>query len=302
MSSPQHALPLLIVGAIFIAFSPIFVRLSELGPLATAFYRIALALPLLWLWARSDAQTKTRAPLRRRDWLYLGLAGLLFALDLMAWHFSILFTSVANATLLGNFAPVFVTLGSWLLFKERFTYRFWLALALGISGAAVMMGDSLRFDPKHLLGDALGLLTALFYGSYILTVSRLRRHFSTALIMSITALVSSAILLPVASSVETTLLATSLQGWLILLALAWLSHALGQGLITFSLAHLPAAFSSLTLLLQPVIAALLAWWLLDEALRPQQSVGALLVLGAIVLARRNGAGQHSQQARAKADS
>ncbi len=281
-----YALPLLLVGAVCIAFAPIFVRLSELGPLATAFYRVALALPVLWLLVgRDSGTTLPSGGLRRRDWLYLSLAGVLFALDLMAWHFSIMLTSVANSTLLANFAPVFVTAGSWFLFKERPSTKFLFALALGVLGAAIMMGDSLQLDKDHLLGDALGLLTAVFYGGYILTVSRLRRRFPTLLVMAVSALVSALMLFPVALYVETDMLAVTAYGWTILLGLALISHAGGQGLITFSLAHLPAAFSSLALLLQPVTAALLAWWLLDEPLRAWQSIGALMVLGAIVLAR-----------------
>ena len=280
------ALPLLLIGAVCIAFAPIFVRLSELGPLATAFYRVALALPVLWLLVgRDTGRSLPSGGLQRRDWLYLGLAGVFFALDLMAWHFSIMLTSVANSTLLANFAPVFVTAGSWLLFKERPSAKFLLALALGILGAAILMGDSQQLDQAHLLGDALGLLTAVFYGGYILTVSRLRRNFSTFLIMSVSALVSALMLLPVALYVETNMIAVTSYGWAILLGLALISHVGGQGFITFSLAHLPAAFSSLTLLLQPVTAALLAWWLLNEPLRVWQCVGALLVLGAILLAR-----------------
>lgn len=281
-----YALPLLLIGAVCIAFAPIFVRLSELGPLATAFYRVALALPVLWLLVgRDSGRALPSGGLRRRDWLYLSLAGVLFALDLMAWHFSIMLTSVANSTLLANFAPVFVTAGSWLLFKERPSAKFLLALALGILGAAILMGDSLQLDRAHLIGDALGLLTAVFYGGYILTVSRLRRHFSTVLVMAVSALVSTLLLFPVALYVEADMIAVTAYGWAILLGLALISHAGGQSLITFSLAHLPAAFSSLTLLLQPVTAALLAWWLLDEPLRAWQSIGALMVLGAIVLAR-----------------
>lgn len=281
-----YALPLLLIGAVCIAFAPIFVRLSELGPLATAFYRMALALPVLWLLVgRDTGRSLPSGGLRRRNWLYLSLAGVLFALDLMAWHFSIMLTSVANSTLLANFAPVFVTAGSWLLFKERPSAKFLLALTLGVLGAAILMGDSLQLDQEHLFGDALGLLTAVFYGGYILTVSRLRRHFSTMLVMAVSALVSTLILFPVALYVETDMFALTAYGWAILFGLALISHVGGQSLITFSLAHLPAAFSSLTLLLQPVTAALLAWWLLDEPLRAWQSIGALMVLGAIVLAR-----------------
>lgn len=282
----HYALPILLSGAVCIAFAPIFVRLSEVGPLATAFYRVSLAVPILWLFVIRDAKNNPPSDgMRPRDWSYLVLAGVLFALDLAAWHASIMLTSVANATLLANFAPVFVAAGSWLLFKERFGAKFLIALALGIAGAAVLMGDSLQLDRAHLAGDALGLLTAVFYGGYILTVSRLRRRCSTLRVMAVSTLVSACLLLPMAVYVETDLLVTTLYGWAVLAGLALVSHVAGQGMITFALAHLPAAFSSLTLLLQPVIAAGLAWWLLNEALRAWQSLGALMVLGAIMLAR-----------------
>lgn len=277
----------LVAGAVAIAFAPIFVRLSELGPTATAFYRLALALPLLWLWVGRERRVKReqRRPSSRRDAFHLALAGLFFAADLAVWHWSIYFTSVANATLLANFAPIFVTLGAWSLFGERYTKRFLLALVLGILGVIVLMGDSIQLGTRHLLGDALGLLTAVFYGAYILSVSHLRRRFSTATIMAWSGTVTALALLPLALLSGESLFPITLFGWSVLLALAWFSHAGGQSLIAYALAHLPAAFSSLSLLLQPVIAALLAWVLLAETLRPVQSFGAATVVIAIALAR-----------------
>ncbi len=285
-SGRAFAYAALISGAACIAFAPIFVRLSELGPISTALYRVALAMPMLLLWQRLDTpEPRSHAP-KGADFLLLALAGWFFAADLAVWHWSIQLTSVANATLLANFAPVFVTLGSWLLFGERFGIGFLVALVVGLAGAAIMMGDSLSLDRAHLAGDLLGLLTAVFYGAYILTVSRLRRRFSTRTIMLWSTLICALTLWPLAALSEPEMLAHSLRGWLILLALAAISHVGGQSLIAFALAQIPAALSSLALLLQPVIAALLAWWLLGEGLRSWQLAGGVLVLAAIVLAQR----------------
>lgn len=278
----------LIAGAAAIAFAPIFVRLSELGPTATAFYRLCLALPLLWLWAGGQGRgggQGTGRPTSLGDAFHLVLAGLFFAADLGVWHWSIYFTSVANATLLANFAPILVTLGAWVLFGERVTGTFLLALGLGTGGIVVLMGDSVELGRRHLLGDGLGVLTAVFYGAYILSVSRLRRRLSTATVMAWSGTVTCVALLPAALFSGESLLATTLYGWGVLLALAWFSHAGGQGLIAYALAHLPAAFSSLSLLLQPFIAALLAWVLLAEPLRPMQAAGGAIVVVAIALAR-----------------
>ncbi|HSO41428.1 MAG TPA: DMT family transporter [Rhodospirillales bacterium] len=288
----RSALAALLAGAAGIAFAPIFVRLSELPPTATAFHRLFLALPALWLWKivedrRAAAGNRTQAPPRRGDnAMLLFAAGLFFAADLALWHWSIRFTSVANATLLANFAPIFVTIAGYLFFAERFSRQFLLGMALAIAGAGILMGQSLAFDAEHVLGDALGLTTAMFYASYILAVSRLRARLSTATIMAWSGLVTCAALLTLTLLLRETLLPVTPEGWCVLLGLAHLSHAGGQSLIAFALARLPAALSSVSLLLQPAIAAVLAWAILAEPLGPWQMTGALVILGGIYLARR----------------
>ncbi len=278
----------LIAGAMGIAFSPIFVRLSDLGAPVTAFWRPALAIPALLLWVALDrgGQARDRRAPTRRDFALLGLSGFLFAGDLYFWHWSVQFTSVANSTLLANFAPLFVTLGSWLLFKERFNQTFLVALALGIGGAIVLMGDSLTIGVDNLFGDALALVTALFYGSYIIVVGRLRSRFSTAVIMCWSSIVTSAFLLPMALLHDGPMLTVTLYGWAVLLGLGLVSHAGGQSLIAYALAHLPAAFSSLSLLVQPVASAVLAWIILGESIGAWQVVGGAIVMTGILLARR----------------
>lgn len=288
LSAQRLAFPALLGGAVCIAFAPIFVRLSETGPIATAFYRMALSLPLLWAWMKFLPGSADRRPRSVGDYGVLILAGVFFAADLAVWHWSITLTAVANATLFANFAPVFVTLGSWWLFGERFTRTFLVSIGLGIAGAAILMGDSLNLRAQNFAGDVLGLTAAVFYGAYLLTVSRLRRSFSTAVIMTWSGLASAAILLPLAWVSGDVLFPVSAYGWGVLVALALLSHAGGQSLIAHALAHLSAAFSSVSLLLQPVVASLLAWLLLAEPLRAWQGIGGLLVLAAIALARHTG--------------
>ncbi len=282
------ALIALLAGALGIAFSPIFVRLSELGPTATAFWRVAFAVPALAVWMRMEPSggPRARRPSTRSDYLRLTAVGLFFAGDLASWHWSIKYTSVANATLLANFAPIFVAPVSWLLFKERFTRTFVLGLVLAITGAVVLMGQSVRLSMDALFGDALGLVTAMFYAGYILTVGRLRSEFSTATIMTWSGVVTALALLPLAILSGENLVAGTAFGWTMLLGLALFSHAGGQSLIAYALAHLPASFSSVSLLLQPAAAAVLAWALLGEPLGPWQAAGAAIVLFGILLARR----------------
>jgi drug/metabolite transporter (DMT)-like permease len=127
----------------------------------------------------------------------------------------------------------------------------------------------------------------MFYAAYLLAVKALRdRKHSTLSVMAVTSTITAAILLPVALASGETMLPRSASGWAVLAGLALVSHAAGQGLIAFALAHLPAAFSSVSLLFQPVMAALFAWMILAEPLVPLQVLGGCIVLAGIYLARR----------------
>lgn len=287
---PRVALLALFAGAAAIGFAPLFVRLSELGPSATGFHRLFLALPALWIWHGLETAWRrpaapAPAPVRGTGALGFAAAGLCFAGDLAFWHWSLHLTTVANATLLSNLAPVFVTLAAFLFFDERSSPRFLAGMALALVGSAALMRDSVTVSTDHLLGDALGLISAIFYAGYILVVGRLRLRHPAATIMARSGLVSSAVLLAVAVASGERLIATSVDGWAILIALALFSHVGGQGLIAYALAHLPVAFSSVGLLVQPVVAAVLAWTLLGEALGPWQALGGGIVLVGILLAR-----------------
>lgn len=282
------ALIALLVGAVLIGASPIFVRLSELGPMATAFYRPFLAIPVLMLWMVTDQHKnpEARRPAGRSDYFRLLLAGAFFSGDLAFWHLSIMNTSVANATLFANFAPIFVTLGAWLLYSHKVTRQYLIGMALALAGALTLAGGSFAMAPENLLGDFFGLITALFLACYILAISRLRAGFSTATTMAWSSLGTAAVLLPVALLSGEEMIAVTLYGWMILVGLALLSHAAGQGAIAYALAHLPPGFSSIGLLLEPIAAALLAWIILAEAVTPWQAGGGAIILWGIVMARR----------------
>ena len=292
-SADKRALAALFAGACGIAFAPIFVRLSELAPTATAFNRFALAVPVLWVWlaigdtvGRSDNRPKRRHPTSAADYAILALAGLFFAGDMGFWHWSITYTSVANATLLANTAPVFVVLGGWLLFGTRVRPLFLIGMATAMAGTAVLMQTSAGLGGRHLLGDALGVVTGLFYGAYLLTIQRLRASYDTMTIMAYAIPVSAVAMLGVSILNGETLLAVTTTGWMVVVGVALVSQVFGQSLIAYGLAQLPVAFASVSLLVQPVMAALWAWVLLAEPLGPIQALGAAVVLSGIWIARR----------------
>ena len=268
-----------------IASAPIFVRLAETGPLATAFWRVLLSLPLAWAWwlvhRRQDDLPQGSRKLAPLVW-----AGVFFAGDLGIWHLSIMLTPVANATLLVNLAPVFVTLGAWLLFGQRARPLFWAAMALALIGASLLVRASIAASGRQMLGDLLAVLAAVSYAGYLLAVSRARLAWPTAALMAIGASITAATLLPFVLISGEVMWPVSGRGWLILVLLTLIAQLLGQGLITYALAHLPASFSAVGLLVQPVMAAVFAWLILGETLTWTQAAGGVVVLAGIWLARR----------------
>ena len=279
------AVAALLAGATAIATSALFVKVSETGPVATAFWRVALALPVLWAWAAIEQRGSHAASFAADRRLMLA-AGLFFAGDLAVWHWSIVLTSVANATLLANLAPIFVTLAAWLLFRTRPSGLFVVGLATALAGVAALLGGDFHLGGRELLGDFLGVVTAVFYAAYQLTVTRLRARCATSSIMAWSGLVTAAALLPVAVLSGEQVIPATATGWLILAGLALIAQAAGQSLIAYAMAHLPATFSSVGLLLQPVVAAALAWVLLGEILGPIAIAGGVVVLIGIRIAQR----------------
>jgi drug/metabolite transporter (DMT)-like permease len=144
------ALVALLAGAVFIALSPLFVRLAldaGVGPTAAAFWRVALALPVLWMVYGLNLYGLKRGPRLHRysgKWALLIAAGLAFAGDLAFWHKSIQLTSVANATLLANLASIFVTLAAWLFLRQRPSALFVAGLGAALAGVALLVHTSLR--------------------------------------------------------------------------------------------------------------------------------------------------------------
>ena len=286
----------LIIGAIAMGASPIFVRFAEVGPFTSAFWRIGLALPVLWLWARLEAPRTDILPkpaggpdgptgLDRATMGSVILAGAFFSGDLIFWHLAIVNTSVANATFMAVLAPVWVALGSGLFLGEPVDRKMVIGLGLCLAGAAVLVGDSLSLRPEQVIGDVYGFITSFFFGAYFLAVRRARRVLGTGRMLFLSSLVTAALLLVAAVITEDRMWPSAAVAVAALFALALVSHTGGQGLLAFALGHLPAAFSALVIFLEAVAAAGLGWLILGESLGPIQAIGAVAIFAGIAAAR-----------------
>lgn len=291
------ALAALVLGGVAIGAAPIFVRLAEddgVGSSAIAFWRLAFAFPLLALWAALEPRAAAPASDGREGRLLLltGLAGFCFAADLVTWHAGIVRTSAANATLFANLTPVIVALAAWVIFKERPSGAFLAALAATLLGATLLSGGGFTHEtgeaPNRALGDLLSALTAFWYAGYMLAVKAVRASRSTGWVMAATTVVGLPITLGAALLFGDALLPRSPLGWLWLAGLGLVCQIAGQGGIAYGLGRLPAALSAIVVLVQPVVAAAIAWVLFDEALGALELAGGALVVAGVVLAQRQG--------------
>ena len=283
--------PALAAGILVISFSPVLVQVSEVGPSATAVYRMLFAMPALSAWMLLERRAE-HVPLRRlkaKDWWLLAFTDLLFTGDLVAWHSSIRLSGVANATFLAHLSTPIVSLGAWLLLGERLTWGFAAGLVLAMTGIALIMGASSLGASGSLLGDGLGLLTAFFYGAYLLAIKQLRESLPSGLIMAVSSAFSLIGLMVAAAVMGEGLIPATLLGWGTLVAIGLVIHCGGQGLITVAFRHLSASFASVALLATPVLAALFGWLLLGETLTLLQGLGCAAVLAGIALSQRLGA-------------
>ena len=283
--SPEttSVLPLvaLIVANAALAFGPWFVRLSDTGPVASAFWRISLAAPFLLGGALATGWRPVGVS--RVLWATVALGGLCFAADLGSWHLGILRTTLANATLFGNSATLMFPLYGFLIARTWPTRLQGVALALATVGAALLMGRSYQLDPRHLVGDLLCVLAGILYTGYFILMARVRTTMAPLPALALSTCASVLPLLAFALLLGEKLFPTD---WTPLLGLALVSQIVGQGLMIYALGRLPPLTVGLGLLTQPVVAGTIGWIVYDERLGVADLIGALCVAVALVLVSR----------------
>jgi drug/metabolite transporter (DMT)-like permease len=284
---PRFAVARLVAGAVMISFSAVFVKLSTVAPTSSAFYRCAVGAVLLaafflgtrrTLWARGHGM-----------WM-LALAALFFALDLVAWHRSILYVGPGLATLLANFQAFILALAGVLVFGQPLRWWAMLAIPLAFVGLGMIIGfDWHGLGEQDQRGIVFGLLTALFYSGYLLALRRARFDAPMRTPAGDLTLVSigSAVLLAAAARLDGASLAVhNVTDASLLLAYGVTGQVLGGVLISSALAFVSAARVGLILLLQPTLSYVWDIWIFDHPMTAVQVTGAVITLIAIYVGSR----------------
>ncbi|MHC4563592.1 MAG: DMT family transporter [Planctomycetota bacterium] len=297
-TGPGRWIAALLAGATSLGMAPIFVRWSRnhggVGAVATGFWRVLLAVPLLigWLGVRRKLGVRA-APTRADRWAIVAAigAGVFFGIDLGLYHLAVERTSVANATMFSNCAPIFVALAAWMLLKERFGGLFVGGLVLAMAGAAALsIAEGIIERPdsaeRSLEGDVLAAVSAVFYAGYQLCIKRARQSMDTPVSMTISGAASVVTMGLIALALGETFIPSMPKGWWILIGVAVGVHLGGQCVIVMAMGRLPVSFTTVGLLFQPIVAAVFGWWFVGEGLGWLHIVGAACVLTGIYMARR----------------
>ena len=273
----------LLVGTGIIAWSGVLARFLDVGPLAGAAWRMGLAVPALAVWARLSSGGRTSVANPSALVFPLVLAGLAFAADVGSFHIALTGTKVANASFIGNVAPILTVAGGALFFAEHPPPRVWFALALALLGSWVMAGMTALSQLGY--GDVFALCAALCYASYLLVIKRVRTKLDGPTATLWSAAVSAIALFIAAALRGDVLLPHTALGWTIVALLGVVSHAMGQGLTSVAIGRLSVGLVALVILAQPPFSALIAWLVLRETMSPLQMLGGAVILGAVLLAR-----------------
>ncbi len=271
----------LVAANVAIAFGPLLVRYADSGPIATGFWRLALAVPFLVLMGwRAGFRFGNAEP--AIYWL-TALAGLFFGIDIIAWHIGIFQTKLGNATLFANCASLLLVIYG--VFVARKLPGKWqmLAVALAFVGAALLMSQSLELSPRNFAGDLLSLGAGLAYTFYLVIMIRVRDTTESWSALALASFVAAVILLPAALLANEQIIPSV---WWPVLLLAFSSQFFGQGCLTYALPHFSPLVIGLALLLQPALSAAAGWIAFGEILSALDIFGGFMVMAALVLVRK----------------
>jgi len=276
----RYAFAAVLAGSTALAFGPWLVRLSQVGPVAAGFWRLAIALPFLFVIALRTGQP-IHWPRHRLALLAAG-AGFFFATDLAAWHVGIGMTKLGNATLFGNVSSfAFAAWGLWLARRWPTPVQ-GLALGLAATGAALLMGSSAELSLRHLQGDLLALGAGLLYTGYLIAVQKARGALKPLPLLFLSSAFGAAMLLPFSLLLGEQIIPAN---WTYVVLLAIGSQVIGQGLLVYGIAYVPPLIVGLVLLTQPAISGLVGWLVYGETLSPLDWIGAAAIGAALVLVR-----------------
>ncbi|MFC7322049.1 DMT family transporter [Halobacillus campisalis] len=280
---PFNPYILLMVGVISISTSAIFVKLAGDAPASIiAFYRLLLAIiimaPYVFLKHSDDLFS-----ISKKDGTLAAVSGVFLAFHFILWFESLNYTSVASSVVLVSMQPIFAFIGTYLFFKERFSAGAVLSMLIAITGSVIISWGDFQISGLAFLGDILALLGAIMVTGYFLVGQNLRKRLSLTSYTFVVYSAATLTLLIYNLGLNVPFGGYNSSQWLIFLCLAIVPTFLGHSLFNWSLRWMSASKISMSILLEPIGASILAFFLLNEAVSWSQWLGGSIVIFGLML-------------------
>lgn len=270
------------IGVVSLALSAIFVKLSESPSGLTAFYRMAITvLIMLPFFVRKNISELYR--FTKKDWVICTAAGTLLALHFILWFESLNYTSVASSTVLVTLQPLFAFIGTYFIFHEKVSFKTVIAGVVAIAGSVLISWGDFQLSGSAFYGDVLALVACALVTGYFLLGQSVRGHISLTSYSIVVYSTSTVVLMIYVLIFEGTFIPVEKMDWLYFVLLAVIPNILGHNLFNWAIKWVGANTISMTILLEPVGATILAFILFDEYLRASQIIGGIVVLLGLTL-------------------
>ncbi|MBA2877411.1 drug/metabolite transporter (DMT)-like permease [Anoxybacillus kamchatkensis] len=267
----------LIIGALSISTSAIFVKFTDAPSAVIAFYRLFFAVvfmtPLFIV--KHIRETKQ---MNKRDWGLAVLSGTLLAFHFILWFESLRYTSVASSVVLVTLQPIFAFVGGFFFFKEKMTMSEWISALLAILGSVIISWGDFRVSGEALYGDMLALIACATVTGYWLVGQHLRKQFSLITYTYIVYGIASLVLSVYVSLFRYSFLSYNANDWWCFVLLAVIPTLFGHSLFNWAMKWVNAAMVSMAILFEPIGAIILAYIWLDEKVYLSQGIGSFFII------------------------
>lgn len=271
----------LAIGVISISTSAILVKFSTAPSGVIAFYRlffsVLLMLPIFLL-----KYTKELRHITRRDWIFSIVAGVFLAFHFILWFESLNYTSVTSSTVLVTLQPLFAFVGTYFVFKEKITYRTILCGLTAIGGSFIISWGDFQISGSALYGDLLAILACILVTVYLMFGQSVRKRVSLITYTFIVYSISSITLFGYVLVLKQPFVNYPSSDWVYFILLALFPTLLGHSLFNWSVKWLSTSTISMAVLMEPVGASILAYYLLNENIMLSQIMGGLIIIVSLV--------------------
>jgi drug/metabolite transporter (DMT)-like permease len=286
-NKPKYFWPVMALGVIGISFGSILIKLSTAQPLAIAFYRLMFSgLLMLPFYFGQPGQKKVSL----NDLGWIALSALFLSLHFVAWVYSLSFTSVTSSVVLVTINPLFVSILGWVFLKEKTGPRILVAIAVVVTGGAIIGGRALAAGGMGNLGNLLALAGALMASGYLLTGRHLRKRLSLVTYTTICYSMTAVILLMASLAAKTPLGGFSKINYLYFALMAIGPQLLGHSIFNWGLKYLPTPRIAMLIIAEPVGATILAFVVLKQVPSIFEMIGAVFIMAGVYISAQEGKG------------